>query len=134
MVLRLIQRASWFLCDSGSGKNWMSRPLDGALAFWGNAILVFSLVAIGCAQETGSMVGKESVSPTAEEPGTTANSLVSDIRSTFRIKYVAQSVAYLDGGRNAGLAEGVKLVVREAPDGSTTTKNVTAQQENSANS
>lgn len=33
-------------------------------------------------------------------------------RTTFRIKYVAQGVAYLDGGRAAGLKEGRKLFVR----------------------
>jgi hypothetical protein len=41
-----------------------------------------------------------------------------DFRTTFRVKYVASGVAYLDGGRGAGLAEGMKLVVRETPTGS----------------
>jgi hypothetical protein len=36
-----------------------------------------------------------------------------DFRTAFRVKYVAQDAAYLDGGRAAGLAEGMKLVVRE---------------------
>ena len=38
----------------------------------------------------------------------------SDLRTTFKVKYVAQGAAYLDGGRSAGLAEGMKLVVRES--------------------
>jgi hypothetical protein len=38
-----------------------------------------------------------------------------DFRTTFRIKYVASGVAYLDGGRSAGLTEGMKLVVRDTP-------------------
>ena len=41
-----------------------------------------------------------------------------DFRTTFRVKYVAAGAAYLDGGRGAGLAEGMKLVVRETPTGS----------------
>ena len=36
-----------------------------------------------------------------------------DVRMAFRVKYVAEGVAYLDGGRNDGLAEGMKLVVKE---------------------
>ncbi len=36
-----------------------------------------------------------------------------DFRTAFRVKYVAQDAAYLDGGRAAGLAEGMKLVVRD---------------------
>ncbi len=42
-------------------------------------------------------------------------------RTTFRIKYIAQGVVYLDGGRAAGLKEGQKLIVERevappAPD------------------
>jgi hypothetical protein len=36
-----------------------------------------------------------------------------DFRTSFKIKYVASGSAYLDGGRSAGLSEGMKLVVRE---------------------
>jgi len=36
------------------------------------------------------------------------------LRTVFRVKYVADGVAYLDGGRNAGLKEGVKLEIRDA--------------------
>jgi len=42
-----------------------------------------------------------------------------DFRSAFRIKYVASGAAYLDGGRSAGLSEGMKLVVRETATNST---------------
>ena len=40
-----------------------------------------------------------------------------DFRTSFKVKYVAAGTAYLDGGRGAGLAEGMKLVVRETPTG-----------------
>jgi len=36
-----------------------------------------------------------------------------DFRTAFKVKYVAAGAAYLDGGRAAGLSEGMKLVVRE---------------------
>jgi hypothetical protein len=35
----------------------------------------------------------------------------SDLTTVFRVKYVAEGVAYVDGGRSAGLAEGMKLEV-----------------------
>jgi hypothetical protein len=38
-----------------------------------------------------------------------------DLRKAYRVKYVAQDAAYLDGGRTGGLAEGMKLIVREDP-------------------
>jgi hypothetical protein len=40
-----------------------------------------------------------------------------DFRIAFRVKYVASGAAYLDGGRAAGLAEGMKLIVRDTPGG-----------------
>ncbi|PYX42447.1 MAG: hypothetical protein DMG83_20735 [Acidobacteria bacterium] len=35
-----------------------------------------------------------------------------DVRIAFRVKYVAEGVAYLEGGRNEGLTEGMKLEVK----------------------
>lgn len=37
-----------------------------------------------------------------------------NFRTVFRVKYVADGVAYLDGGSNSGLGESMKLEVREA--------------------
>jgi len=37
----------------------------------------------------------------------------SDLHTVFRVKYVAEGVAYLDGGTGAGLKEGMKLEVRD---------------------
>jgi AMIN domain len=36
-----------------------------------------------------------------------------DFRTAFRVKYVADGAAYLDAGRSSGLAEGMKLEVRD---------------------
>jgi hypothetical protein len=41
-----------------------------------------------------------------------------DFRTAFKVKYVASGTAYIDGGRSAGLAEGMKLVVRDKATGS----------------
>jgi hypothetical protein len=35
------------------------------------------------------------------------------VRIAFQVKYVAEGLVYLDGGRNDGLAEGMKLTVRD---------------------
>ena len=36
------------------------------------------------------------------------------LRGEFRVKYVASGAVYLEGGRNVGLAEGMKLSVKRA--------------------
>ncbi|HKW66106.1 MAG TPA: AMIN domain-containing protein, partial [Terriglobales bacterium] len=46
----------------------------------------------------------EAASPAAANP---------DIRTVFRVKYVADGAVYLDGGRADGLAEGIALVVKD---------------------
>ena len=37
-----------------------------------------------------------------------------NLRISFKVKYVAEGAAYLSGGRNSGLAAGMKLVVRDS--------------------
>jgi hypothetical protein len=37
-----------------------------------------------------------------------------DLRTVFKVKYVADGVAYLDGGRSDGLAEGMKLEIKDS--------------------
>lgn len=39
-----------------------------------------------------------------------------DFQTAFHVKFVAQDTAYLDGGRSVGLAEGMKLVIRDLPN------------------
>jgi hypothetical protein len=53
--------------------------------------------------ETGSDAQDAAAAPQQANP---------DVRVAFRVKYVAEGVAYLEGGRNDGLAEGMKLEVR----------------------
>jgi hypothetical protein len=35
-----------------------------------------------------------------------------EMRTMFRVRHVAEGVAYIDAGNNAGLAEGMKLVIK----------------------
>ena len=37
-----------------------------------------------------------------------------NLRTVFKVKYVAEGVAYLDGGRSSGLTEGMKLEIRDS--------------------
>jgi len=70
-----------------------------------------------------------STRPAAAPAGTTSNQQAAanaDIRTVFRVKYVADGAVYLDGGKADGLAAGVALVVKNqtpqpqtSPQGST---------------
>jgi hypothetical protein len=92
-----------------------------------NLALVSCLVSSLCAQSTDAAPPQNlegSVAPTvaateseAPIPGQQTQQANPQIRIAFQVKYLADGVAYLDGGRDAGLAEGMKLVVRdgEAP-------------------
>ena len=54
--------------------------------------------------------------PVAAAPTTTliARSDDPSLRTVFRVKYVAEGVAYLEGGRTQGLTEGMKLLVEDS--------------------
>src|SRR5260370_29514433 len=48
------------------------------------------------------------------------------IRSDFRVKYVTGTDAYIDGGRDSGLAEGTALVLKQAPSDREASRDETA--------
>ncbi|HKV81370.1 MAG TPA: AMIN domain-containing protein [Candidatus Sulfotelmatobacter sp.] len=56
------------------------------------------------------------VEPAAAAPTSTliARSDDPSLRTVFRVKYVAEGVAYLEGGRTQGLTEGMKLLVEDS--------------------
>ena len=65
------------------------------------------------------------LTPTAESPADTGASDIDqqilalraanpNLRTVFKVKYVAEGVAYLDGGRSDGLAEGMKLEIKDS--------------------
>ena len=56
----------------------------------------------------------QSENPAApDQPVLTVRSSDPSLRTVFKVKYVAEGVAYLDGGRSSGLKEGVKLEIQE---------------------
>jgi AMIN domain len=70
--------------------------------------------AVVPSSDSTSPNGNTAATTDAESPNAMAPSQANpDVRIAFRVKYVAEGVVYLDGGRNDGLAEGMKLVVRE---------------------
>jgi hypothetical protein len=52
-------------------------------------------------------------SANAAPPAVTLRVPNSDLRVILNVKYVAQGAAYLDGGRSSGLAEGMKLEIKD---------------------
>ena len=59
-------------------------------------------------------VAKSAPTTTASTSTMIARSDDPNLRTVFRVKYVAEGVAYLEGGRAQGLAEGTKLEVEDS--------------------
>ena len=49
----------------------------------------------------------------AEQPVLLLRAADPNLRTVFKVKYVAEGVAYLDGGRSSGLTEGMKLEIKD---------------------
>lgn len=66
--------------------------------------------------ESNSAVAPEAGKATADAdlPVLALRNVDPNLRTVFKVKYVAQGVAYLDGGRSAGLTEGMKLEIKES--------------------
>lgn len=47
------------------------------------------------------------------QPSPPSPALDPNLKTVFRVKYVAKGVAYLDGGRSSGLAQGMKLEIKD---------------------
>jgi hypothetical protein len=70
---------------------------------------------------TGEVTESAAASPSPAEPAAAAptSTLIArsddpSLRTVFRVKYVAEGVAYLEGGRTQGLTEGMKLLVEDS--------------------
>ena len=66
--------------------------------------LIFLVLPVCAAQE--------SIAPVAAKPMFT---VVSPVQTKFHVRYISGSDIYIDGGRDAGLAEGTKLVLKQDP-------------------
>jgi len=62
----------------------------------------------------------------AAEPRTAPAVPNADLQTLFHVKFVQQDTAYIDGGRHAGLAEGMKLLVIQREPNGTLATNTTA--------
>lgn len=62
-------------------------------------------------QSTGST--SDNAAESTQTPAAQFSQPNPDIQVAFKVKYVTDGIAYLEGGRNAGLAEGVKLLVED---------------------
>ena len=69
----------------------------------------------------GEVTESANTSPSPLEPAAAAptSTLIArsddpSLRTVFRVKYVAEGVAYLEGGRTQGLTEGMKLLVEDS--------------------
>lgn len=56
---------------------------------------------------------KEANGVSGAEPALAVRAADPNLRTVFKVKYVAEGVAYLEGGRSAGLAEGMKLEIKD---------------------
>src|ERR1039457_4874353 len=54
-------------------------------------------------------------SESGETSDVSAKSTAAPVRSDFHVRYVNSANVYIDGGHNAGLAEGTKLVLKQDP-------------------
>ncbi|HET7205699.1 MAG TPA: AMIN domain-containing protein [Terriglobales bacterium] len=61
------------------------------------------------------LVSAEPAAADVPNPALAVRTTNPDLRTAFKVKYVAEDAAYLDGGRSSGLAEGMKLEVRNNP-------------------
>lgn len=59
-------------------------------------------------------VAQNATAPTPAEPPV-ATSAIAPARTQFRVRYVSGSDVYIDGGRDAGLAEGTQLILKQDP-------------------
>jgi hypothetical protein len=51
--------------------------------------------------------------PATEAPSADNPTVAAPTRTDFHVRYISESNVYIDGGRNAGLAEGTKLVLKQ---------------------
>src|ERR1035437_5576107 len=79
-----------------------------------NLLTVTILVSTVCAAQ------QPALAPPASAPAEAAQTLpartaTAPSRTEFHVKYISGSSVYIDGGREAGLAEGTKLVLKQDP-------------------
>lgn len=107
------------VADSGTGKSstiGSTAPATTAVTSAASSPAI-SATAAAAATSGPTTTGETSAPPNASAetnlPSLAARQPNSDIRMSFRVKYVAEGAAYLEGGRSSGLSEGMKLEIRD---------------------
>jgi len=59
---------------------------------------------------------QEATAPTTAAPEAKAPTVTAETRTQFHVRYISGSDVYIDGGRDAGLADGTKLVLKQDPN------------------
>lgn len=95
----------------------------------GRIAIVLALVclATGLPKVLAQSSSKATKAPQQQDAAVAAAPVVSDLPTTFHVKYVAEGTVYLDGGHAAGLAQGMKLAIKRPPAPSTSSSNPAAQ-------
>ena len=75
-------------------------------------LLIVLLVPMVCAAQEAAPA------PAAPAPPAQPVSAAAPEQTEFHVRYISGSNVYIDGGRNAGLAEGTKLVLKQNPNAS----------------
>lgn len=75
-----------------------------------------ALLTMLCTVSVMTLAAQQAAAPSVAEqsPALSARPANFGVRTVFAVKYVAEGTVYLNAGRNAGLAEGMKLVVKRA--------------------
>jgi hypothetical protein len=75
-------------------------------------------VTVPAAPDNNAVIASEVATDNATTdvnlPVLALRSIDPNLRTVFKVKYVAEGVAYLDGGRTSGLAEGMKLEIKDS--------------------
>src|ERR1700730_7950350 len=71
-------------------------------------------VAPDSAAAVSTEVASDKATADANLPVLALRAVDPNLRTVFKVKYVAEGVAYLDGGRSSSLTEGMKLEIRES--------------------
>jgi hypothetical protein len=91
----------------------IAKPAEGSASQSGTSPQSAPMSANKEASASAAVVSNTGSSADPSMPMLAARQPNSDLRMSFRVKYVAEGAAYLEGGRSSGLSEGMKLEVRD---------------------
>jgi AMIN domain len=91
----------------------ITKPAEGSASQSGTSPQSAPMSANKEASASAAVESNTGASADSSLPMLAARQPNSDLRMSFRVKYVTEGAAYLEGGRSSGLSEGMKLEVRD---------------------